>query len=319
VAKVFDPILNLVRFHKMKILLLFGLYVLFMYMMFPFNDLGDLVSSKVSEVTQGQVFIDFDKLNLSLLPSPGIELGGVTLDTAMTGSVTAKSIEISPSIPALLTFKPGATIKAEDLLGGDIDISTRPGKRLSNVQPSRNEQKFDADLSEVNLSQVAKMLDLPLQVDGQLSGSVQSAFDPMFAEQPNGDIDLHATRAVIPEGNVNTPMGPLTLPRMNLGEITVQSHAENGRFEIQKFVVGKPGGDLYANVAGRVEMRVSPGPNMIPGAYDLNIHLQVGEAFKSRMAAFLSFLSAYQSGPNSYAFRVQAPNPYGPPNITKLQ
>lgn len=70
--KILDPIMNLIRFQKKKMALLVGLYMVFLYFLFPFNDLGDLVSGKISQATQGQVFLDFDNINLSLFLRLGL-------------------------------------------------------------------------------------------------------------------------------------------------------------------------------------------------------------------------------------------------------
>src|ERR1700683_2627987 len=99
------------------------MYFLFIYFFFPFNDLGDLVSGKISEATQGQVFVDFEKLDLSLFPQPGLALSKVVIENPFTPALTAKYISVAPNLLSLLAFKPGVSIRARGFLGGDVDLS----------------------------------------------------------------------------------------------------------------------------------------------------------------------------------------------------
>jgi type II secretion system protein N len=317
--KLLQPIFNLVRFHKRKMALLLGLYVFFMYFLFPFNDLGDLVSTKISEATQGQVFVDFDNIDLSLVPHPGLALSKVTIETPFAPALTAKSLSVAPSILGLLSFRPGVNVHASGFLGGSLDMTAGVGDKTQTT-PSHRKQKISLDMSELSLSSMAKLASLPLRFDGAISGSLDSQVDPDFSEQPTADLDLQASKTVIPEGNINTPLGPIGLPRLNMGDVIIQGHADKGQIEISKLVAGRPGGDLYATATGRVDLKMSKsGGSVQPqvGAYDLTVKLQVGESVKQKLGSFLGILQNYQTTANTYAFRVSAPNTFSPPNLTK--
>ena len=66
--KVFELIIQVFRFHKLKILLIFGSAILFFAMFFPFSDLTDFVTAKVLEGTGNQVLFQADSLDLGLFP-----------------------------------------------------------------------------------------------------------------------------------------------------------------------------------------------------------------------------------------------------------
>jgi type II secretion system protein N len=319
ISKAINAFFNIFRYHKRKIFLLASLYSFFLYLLFPFNDLGDLVASKVSEMTGGQVFVNFDTLNLSIIPQPGLALTNVNVETAFTPKLTAKSLSVAPNVTGLLTFKPGVSIYAEELLGGDVSLSTRGSGKTA---AGKMKQKLSLELENLNLSEIAKLAQLPMRLTGNISGNMESNFDMDFSEQPTGTLQLQASKVVLPDSSINTPIGPLALPKLNLNDIVLESKADKGVFEISKFVVGKPGGDLYASVTGRMDMRITKsGAEVYPqmGQYDLIVRLQVGEAFKQKMGMYLGILQAYQNAANSYAFRMMGQNMYAPPNISKVQ
>jgi len=316
--KILNPIMNIIRFHKKKLAALIGFYIFFLYIVFPFNDLGDLVSGKISQATQGQIFVEFDKIGLSLLP-PGLGLSKVTIETPFAPPLTTKYLSVAPNILSLLSFRPGVNVKAEGFLGGDVALSTGAGDKTQTT-PSRRKQNISLDISDISLSSLGKMASLPLRFEGEVSGDIESQVDPEFMEQPSSKVDLHATKTVIPEGNIATPYGPIGLPKLNMGEIIIQGKTEKGNLEISKLVAGKPGGDLYATATGNVDLRFSKfGGTIQPqmGAYDLIVKLQIGEALKQKVGSFLGILQAYQTAANSYSFRISATNAYATPNLTR--
>jgi len=317
--KTLAPLLNLIQFQKKRLAILLGLYFLFLYFLFPFNDLGDLVSAKVSQVTQGQVFLDFEKISFSLFPTPGLALSKVDIETPYAPALTAKSLSVAPSILGFLAFKPGVNLRASGFLGGDFEMAAGVGDKTA-TPPAHRKQNISLDMSDINLGSIGKLASLPMRLEGHISGSVESQIDPAFQEQPSGDIDIKATQTIIPEGNVPTPYGPIGLPRLSLGDILVQGHSDKGSIEVTKLVAGKPGGDLYATATGKIELRLQKiGDTLQPqmGAYDLNVRLQIGQALKARVGSFLGILSNYQAAANTYAFRISAPNSFSPPNLTR--
>src|SRR4051812_35387749 len=98
IEKILSPLLNVIRFHKKKVGLFVVLFLVFLYFIFPFNDLGDFVAQKVSEATSGQVFVGFDTLDINLLPEPGIAMSNVQVETPFTPKLTAKNLSLAPNI-----------------------------------------------------------------------------------------------------------------------------------------------------------------------------------------------------------------------------
>jgi type II secretion system protein N len=315
--KLLSPILNVIKFHKKKVTLFSLLTLFFLYFIFPFNDLGDFVALKVSEATNGQVFVGFDTLDINLIPEPGIAMSNVQVETPFTPKLTAKNLSLAPNIAGLLSFKPGINAFAKSLLGGNVELSTRGGDKSTG---GKLKQKISLDLDKLSLQEVSDLAQLPLKITGNISGSLDSQIDLEFADQPTGEVNIQMEKVQLPESSLNTQMGPLELPHLNLNNINLEGHADKGSLDISKLLIGKPGGDFYANASGKVDVKFEKfGATVAPrfGAYDFNVKMQVGEEFKSKLGAYLSLLQNYQTAANSYSFRVSGANFYAPPKLVK--
>ena len=316
-ATFINPILNIFRNHKLKILGLFLSFIFFMYLLFPFNDLGDFVATKIAQVTQSQVIVDFDSLTFSFFPQPGLSLTNVSVETPFTPSLTAKYLEVAPSIMGLLALKPGVTVRAEDLLGGDLTLSTRGGDKISG---SKMKQKVSLDLSRLNLGNISKVANLPMKVEGFISGSVDSQVDPDLGEQPTADMTGRFEKVVFPEGTLLTPAGPLPVPTININDVSFEGHLDKGTLDVTKLVLGRPGGDLYVNLNGKVDVKVVKG-GLVPvivGGYEFNVHVQLGDVLKKSFGLYLPLLAAYQAAGNTYAFSMTGTGTNSPPSLGRI-
>ncbi len=320
ISNILSPIFSLLRFHKKKLGALLLFYLFFLYWLFPLNDMGDFVAVKVSELTARQIFVNFDTLQFNLVPQPGLALSNVIVETPFTPAITAKYLTASPSIMGLFSLKPGVSVHAEGLLGGEVDVVTRGGDKNP---AGKRKQKIDLDISGLNLLEVSKFAQLPLNISGSLSANVNTQLDVDMVEQPQGNIELHAEKAVIGESSIMTPMmGPVAIPRINLQDIVLEGLADKGAIQVSKLTIGKPGSDIFLNATGRFEMRfekVGTDVQSRLGAYDLLIKLSVGDTFKQQVGTYLMLLASYATAGNSYSFRISGPNIYSPPNISKAQ
>jgi type II secretion system protein N len=302
---ILNPIFSLFKFHKKKVLAFVGLFFFFLYLLFPFNDLGDLVTSKISEGTNNQAFVNFDNIDLALLPHPSLVLTKVSIETPFAPTLIAKSLSVSPSFLGLISFHPGVNVEANGVLGGNLDLTAGLGEKTMTT-PVHRKQKVSMELDGISLGTLAKLASSPLRVDGQISGSVIAEVDPEFAEQLTGEIDLKSEKTVFPEANI---MG-MGLPKLNLGDVIVQGQADKGQLDLTSFVAGHKGGDLYVTATGKIDIRMQKQMNGVmppQGGYDLIVNVQLGDTLRQKLGPFLSAIQAYQTAPNNYAIRLSAP------------
>ena len=145
--KVIDAIVDVFRNHKKKIVFMFASFVIFTIALFPYGDLGDLVTAKVMDLTQNQVYLQFDDMGISIFPSPGVKLDNVYIESVFLPSLNVKSLALAPSIMGFITLSPGISIRADGFLGGDLSLSAKKGKEIS-------KESFQIDVS-ANWSQIA--------------------------------------------------------------------------------------------------------------------------------------------------------------------
>lgn len=297
------------------------LTVLFTYWLFPFGDLGDLVSSQVSQATQGQVFVQFDDMDLSLLPTPAIGLMGVSVESPFTPSLSADELKVRPSIAGLINKEPKGELSAMGLLGGQLNVVVKNGSPTENGDPR---QRLILSAENLSLQKVHQAMRLPVALEGSLNIETEAQANLDFNEQPEMDLTLLVDKFVLPPATVNTMMGPLALPDMRLSKVQLKGRLSNGKFIIENGSLGAPSDELYGQIKGSWSVTFQKGAGFKPilGSYNLDIDLNTKRTFETKAALFLSFLDSYKSAGNQgsrYRFKVSATNLESPPNITATQ
>lgn len=323
-SKFTTSIRNVFRFHKMKIGLFFAFFIVFTIMLFPYNDLGDLVTSKISQATQNTVYLQFSDLNPSFFPTVGLEFENVSVDTPFLQGIKANSLTVRPSILSLLAFKPGLSLNADGFFKGSADISgSIPGMSAE----ATRKPKISGELQGIDLSEVTKSLKLPIDLGGKMKFETDSlALDLTNYEQTTGDLSANIKDAKLGAMNINTPLGPLPLPSMSFSSIDFQADAKNGNVKVGKLALGKTGDEFVGTAKGTFDLKNQP-YGLPLGSYDFSIELEVQSSFEARMGVLWStvegFIESYKRasspGKKTYAFRISGQGVMNPPKISPYQ
>jgi len=315
--KVVSAIIYVLRNEKKKIFLFCLFTFFFMIVLFPFSDVSDLVTAQISKATNNQVFVQFRDPGISLFPGIGFELNDVNIETNFLPPIKAKSITVSPSLIGLLTLKPGVKLNANQILGGDVDVSFQ--KTKISGKPGRS---LNIDSDNIELSDLLNLASANLPLKGKVSLAAAAEIEDSFTEQPSAQLEAQINRFDLSSDTIATPLGPLNLPPLSLKQISLKGELREGKFLIEQLTAGQSSDELTAQVKGRMDVRVQPGPYFQSGPFDFEIRLIAKESFKNKAGLFLSFLNAYQKpGPDGttvYAFRMKGNNFYMPPNLSPL-
>lgn len=314
----------------------------FLVWLFPFSDLSDFVTTKVSQATGNQVYVQFKTLSVGFLPGPSVSGTGVQLETQASPPLEAQWMKFAPSLLDIvanigtvlsaargnleanqkLSSVIGMSMQAEGLLGGDVDLQLKPaGKNEQGAMRS----KIYLDVKSLNLGEVQNLLDLPVKLSGQadLSSSLQAYAN--FEEQPEGDVELRAKALKMPASSVPTPMGPLSLPAIGFGEVVFKGRLSNGVLNIEEALLGKKGDPVRGRIKGQLGLRLEKrGPSVAPsiGAYDLKLDLEFSPAAEADFNLLLPLISGYRtqapSGGTRYLMQVKASRPGYPPEMTQI-
>lgn len=316
-------LIDVIKYHKMKIFMGGVFFVLMFIWIFPFSDLSDFVTDQVATQTQGQVFVQFGDLDFGLFPTLSLKGEDVILETATTPTLNIASIQFWPSITSLMGAArnpneiPNFSLRARGLFDGDVAASVSNGKSGNKEVSVKN---IEINAQNLNLAQLSPVASLPLKMEGQASLEGSINLDPQFRVQPEGDINLTGNKVRIPAGNVPTQMGPLFLPGFSWSSLNVKSRLSGGTIYLEQAVLGKPQDALYLQVKGQMRAPVQRGGLMVQ-TYDLRMDLQISPALARELGPFLSFIDRFKrsSGANSrYVFRAVSNMPGSPPDLMPL-
>lgn len=311
-------LLSLLNKSKGKFFLLIFSALVFAVIIFPFDDLSDLISSQVSKGTQNRVYLQFENLDMSLIPQPGFKMENVYLETLQTPAISVNELTVTPSVRALLAKQPYGHVHAKGLLKGDVDLQVSKGPKTEN---GTDRQRIDVKAAKVSLYDVRELANLPVVLRGQMNLDTTALADLTFQEQPDVDINLTVQKFELPPASIETMMGPLTLPDLKLTSIELKGRLADGRFIIENGVIGKPGDELYGSIKGNMALSiVNRGGRFAPqvGAYSFDIDLTTKQSFQQKAGLFLSFIESYKSPTADgakYKFKLSATNPMMPPNF----
>ena len=285
--KPLDLILNVFRFHKFKIVVLALMTLAFCIVLFPYEDLGDWVTVKVSELTQKQFYLQFEKMGFTLFPQPGLEFEKVYFESTLSPSMQVGALTIAPSIHGLLTLKPGVTIYAKNFLNGDLSLSTRGGEKTAKGD---RKQILQFDLQNVRLQEILKLVEAPISFNGAVKGDTELTIDPGFSDQPVGKIELRIEKFHLPPSSVATPFGPMNLPEIKVSFVTVKCRLVSGELYIDSLQIGDSKDELNGTVKGQMQLSLlKRGIQITPqlGRFDFNIDVSTVQRLEKNAAPYL--------------------------------
>ena len=309
--------------HKWKFVLMIFSALAFTVLLFPFSDLADLVTAQVSKATGNQVYLQFDEMHMSLFPQPGVALEQVYVEGAQFPALKSQEIVFTPSIMSLITQKPAGQVTAKGFLRGQVKASIAPGTKSDN---GVERQKLTVKADQLSLSELKNLLNLPVSLKGNLSLDTTALADLTFREQPDVDLVVNIDKFELPPANIQTMMGPLTLPDLKLASVQLKGRLSAGRFVIEDGTIGNANDEINGTIKGSIGMEIQNrgGGSFAPvmGGYNFDIDLKIKKSFEDRGSLFLSFIDQYKTpiaGGSRYAFKLSASNPMLPPSFGALR
>ncbi len=308
--------------HYLKVLLLSFSITVFTFLLFPFDDLGDLVTSQVYDKSNKRIYVQFDRLHLSLFPESGIALDEVYLEATGVPALKAKELVFTPSLSSLMSSKPAGSVALKGFLQGNIEASLKPaGKSENGVIRDR----ITLSAKQISLSEIREMAQLPVMLKGSINLDSTATADLTFQEQPDMDLTLKIDKFELPPSNVQTPMGPITLPDLKLSSVELKGRLSSGRFQIEEGLIGKDQDEIRGTIKGGIAMTIKQQGGVIYpviGGYDFNVDLNIKKSFQDRAALFLSFIDQHKTNTADgarYAFKLNATSSSVPPSINPLR
>lgn len=303
---------------KLKIFTLLLSTMIFLLIIFPFDDLGDLASSQVAKLTNNQVFLQFDHLKINLLPI-GLKMSEVYIDTSSVAGIYAKDLIITPAISGLINQKPYGDIVAKGMLRGDVEISIGTGPRSDN---GKERFKINIDAKKISITDLKKMINLPYNINGQSDLNSEVLVDPTMADQPEAKFDLKIQKLEVPQITIDSPMGAITLPEFVFSRVDVKGRLAAGKIYFDVINLGEEMNELHGSVKGNLAMNINSKLYPQFSNYSFDLDLRTKDSFLKKAGWMLAPLDSYKfpiPGGSQFKFKISGLNFYGPPNISALR
>lgn len=253
-------ILRAIGNSKFKMFLVVMSVLVFLYMLFPVNDLGDYVSSQVALATKSDpVFLQFEDLQVSLLPTPGLKVSKVYVENAAFPPILVQEIKVVPSVSGLISQQPYGSVNAKGLFGGDVSVQVKSGAR-SDTGIVR--QRIELTASRLDLPALRDLGRIPVAMKGKIDLTTMALVDLTFTEQPEVEVNLGVSQFEILPSMVNLgEMGDIALPEIKISRVDVKGRLSAGKLIIESGTFGKEGDDLQGTVKGSIDLQMVKAKN----------------------------------------------------------
>lgn len=304
---------EVLRHHKLKILSVFVFAFAFALLIFPYNDLGNLLTTKVYEGSGQSIYLAADNLDLSLFPFPGVQAEGVSVEAGVRGPQFAPlkltQLKIRPLLSAILAFHFGLAFSGEGLFGGNVSLAAATANSVFSGNPGAIELK-SLELEDIALAAIldyfAKMSAAPLElkIAGKLSAeSPGMTFDPTAKEPIKGKLDVSVDGLTLPTQIPLQGFGSLEIPQIKMQKAEFQTDWSGGKMKIVKGTFGNDKDPLSGRLLGEIEMRAMPNGGISPGSYNICLELNFTQNFYNDLNKKIPVLEGFK--PVTETFRQQ--------------
>lgn len=292
--------------------------------LFPIKDLNDFITAQVSFFTGRSVYLEFDEMQVSFIPGVSISLEGLDIEARNLSPLRAQKVSASPSLGGLIgmafggEIKPYGVYEAQGFMDGDVRLDISSGEKTEN-----GVEQFDVELNaqDFSLGKISRFAKLPMQMKGTLSLEAKSLVDPTFTEQPDGSMTLNIQRIEIPAASIDSMMGAVPTPSLNLAKIQIAGRINNGRLYIDRGTIGENKDELFGNLKGSIQMNLGLENGRITprfGAYDFEVDLNMKKSFEEKGQLMLILIEGFKKNTetgSSFKFKMTGQNFMTPPTF----
>lgn len=315
------PLLDWLWTQKWRGVLVIALVPVFGLLLFPFEDLSDLVTAQVAKGTGNRVYVQFEDMGLNLFPM-GMSFEKFSVETGALPPLNVDELTLSPSIMSLLTQKPAGSLRAEGILRGEASISVKPGKKTESGAPT---QAVTLNAEKIQLADLRQFLNLPVMIRGSTDLSADGSVDLAFTTQPDIQFEITAGRTEITSSVLNLPLGPVVLPDLGVSQFKAKGRLSAGQLLIEEALIGKTGDELHGKLSGQFNLELrNMGGRIFPmqGSYSYKVDIWASNAFEERAKFFLALVESHKQPEGSghrYRFTLSGDARTGQFNVTALR
>ncbi len=192
--------------------------------------------------------------------------GGASAQPPPPRDVVIETVTVRASLLRLLVGSLHLSFSL-DGLGGSVRGSYRD---------DRSEKAVEAELHGISLGQLPPLRQaLGVPVEGALDGSLQVVLPEGKLSKAEGEVALELSELALGDGKAKV-MSAITLPRLEVGTMTLSGKLVEGRLELEK--VSAAGRDLDLELGGKVRLREP----LSASVAELTARFKVSEKYKDK-------------------------------------
>lgn len=302
-------------FPSKKIFLLNLLLLIFMILIFfPYNDVVQKLTLKLSEVST-DIHLQYDSHSLGVFP-PRLILKKAELITPWTnGSAMFDHLAIYPTYLSLITFKPGVKVTAR-IGKSKLKITLKTSFSSEGEGPSPLQIRAESQDFEI------KYFKMFSPFFKGAKGFVDFFMDLKMNMRTNaikGSMQVRAKDISFNSYSFSQSIGTWTLPQLQWKSLEGKASLNNGRLNVQTARIGEINDPFYLQSKGFVNLKF--GTLQLIREYNVELNLVLDEQMKNQFFFLDLFLSNVEEkiGTDRYQYKAKITGRSSyPPKIEKL-
>jgi len=292
-------------------LLLLALMVL---ILFPYNDVVQKLTHRLSEVFTS-IHLQYDSHSLGVFPPRLILKKAELINPWTTGSAVFDQLTVYPTYLSLITFKPGMKIIAR-IGKSKIKVILKTSFSSQNQNPSPVQIRAESKNFEI------KYFRLLSPFFKGSKGFIDFFMDlkmDLKVNAINGSMQIQAKDIFLNSYSFSQPIGTWTLPQLQWKSLEGKASLNDGRLNIQTIKIGEINDPLHLQSKGFVNLKF--GTLQLLREYNLELNLILDEHMRAQFFFLNLFLSSVEEkiGENRYQYKAKVTGRSSyPPKIEKL-
>ena len=299
---------------KKTFLLNLLLLILMILILFPYNDVVQKLTYKLSEISTS-MHLQYDSHSLGVFP-PRLILKKAELITPWTtGSTVFDQLIIYPTYLSLITFKPGMKVTAHI---GKSKLNIILKTSFSSQSQSPSPVQIRAESKDFEIKNFQLLSPFFKNSKGLIDFFIDLKIN-MKTNIINGSIQMRAKDILFNSYSFSQSIGTWTLPQLQWKSLEGKATLNNGQLNVQTIRIGEINDPLYLQSKGFVNLKF--GALQLVRKYNLELNLMLDEQIKTQFFFLDLFLSNVEEkigeGRYQYKAKVTGRSSY-PPKIEKL-
>jgi len=271
-----------------NVLLCIGIYLLFVLLLFPFQNLRGKLFDTVYK--NSRITLQSDDMGIALLGWPGVTLYNADVSVPMQGgplNILSEKLTARIGIGGLFPFVPVVSVFFQQLSGG--------GNFYAKIKKAKTSFSAVLELDGVNLNQFefASFSDLK----GKLDGDGDLFIDKADPTKSSGYLDFTASGFTLPPQNYP---GILALPELKFGSLLAKVTINNGVANFNNVKLGDAKSDIQGELTGELKLAKKFDQTRVNVRFKVKLSDKIKKS--SDAATLVSLLKNHQSktDPNTY-------------------